>query len=145
MYVQDLRLAERPAVPIVQSPAAGATATQTGREFPDPRLIWGERRATTGRPARGFTDGDRALVHAVTGEDVETVAASDLSAFAFQILTDRHNGRLPASREIDLDYLARTRRRLADLGAANPFSGDQLTAAVRYVQSRQAGRVDVVL
>lgn len=144
MYVQDLRLMPKPAVPVVQSSAPGMTATQTGRSFEDPRLVWGGRGGAV-RPHLGFTALDRALIRAVTGEDVETVAPRELSSFAFQIATDRHNGRLPDGAEIDLEYLARTHRRLAGLGEANPFSGSQLTKAVQFVQSRQEGHVDVVL
>lgn len=143
MYVQDVRLPMQPAVPIVQAPPPGTTATNTGKATEDPRLVWGGGRAT--RRGLGFSVLDRALIHAVTGENVEMMAPADLSAFSRQILTDRGNGRLPAGREIDVDYLYRTGRRLAGLGDANPFAGALLQRALQFVQGREGGRLDLAL
>lgn len=144
MLVQDVRMPIQPAVPVVASPSPGATATNTGRAEEDPRLKWGARTRGAGLAA-DFTDLDRALIRAVTGEDVGLVGDGDLSPFATQILLDRRHRRLPPGREIDLSYLMRTSRRLAGLGEHNPFSGDALNRAVQFVQSRATGRLDVVL
>lgn len=143
MIVIDARMPVPPAVPVVQQPSPGKTTTNTDRAEKDPRLTWGSATGYSG--GLGFSVLDRALIRAVTGEDAEMLHPSDLSAFAFQILTDRHNGRLPAGREVDLDYLARTHRRLSGLGENNPFAGALLRRAIQFVQSRASGRVDVVL
>lgn len=144
MIVQDVRMPIQPAVPVVASPSPGATATNTGRAEEDPRLKWGARGAGAARAA-DFTDLDRALIRAVTGEDVGVISDADLSPFATQILLDRRHRRLPRGREVDLDYLTRTHRRLSGLGDANPFSGAQLRRAVEFVRGRAGGRLDVVL
>ncbi|MDO5628912.1 MAG: hypothetical protein Q4G43_11385 [Mobilicoccus sp.] len=142
-YVHDVRMPVQPAVPVVHAPQAGATATNTGKAEEDPRLQWGAR-AVDGRSG-SYTDLDRALIRAVTGEDVELLPDAELSPFALHILTDRRHHRLTPGHEIDLDYLARSHRRLSGLGAANPFSGDQLQRAVDFVRSRSEGRLDVVM
>jgi len=143
MIVLDVRMPTPPAVPVVASPSPGATATNTSRAKEDPRLQWGGHGAYAG--GVGFSVLDRALIRAVTGENVEILNPKDLSGFAFQILTDRHNGRLPAGREVDLDYLSRTHRRLLGLGEANPFAGALLKRAVQFVESRASGRIDIAM
>ena len=143
MFVQDVRMPVQPAVPVVQALSSGATATNTEKAKEDPRLVWGGSNKR-GRNV-GFSPLDRSLIRAVTGEDVEIITPPDLSAFAFQILTDRHNGRLPAGREVDLDYLSRTHRRLLGLGEANPFAGALLKRAVQFVESRASGRIDIAM
>lgn len=143
MIVLDLRMPTPPAVPVVASPSPGATATNTGKAKEDPRLQWGSGSSYAG--GVGFSVLDRALIRAVTGENVEILHPNDLSAFALQILTDRHNGRLPAGREVDLDYLARTHRRLLGLGENNPFAGALLKRAITFVESRASGRIDIAM
>lgn len=143
LIVQDVRLPVQPAIPVVHSPSAGATATHTGKPEEDPRLKWGARAQHV--RAGDYTALDRALIRAVTGEDVDALREAELSAFATQILLDRRKNRLTPGREVDVDYLTRTSRRLSGLGERNPFSGAQLRRAMQFVQGREGGRVDIVL
>lgn len=87
-----------------------------------------------------LTEGDRAVIRAVTGELIQPGQMPHdrpLSAFAMQVAVDRRSGALPAHEPITIGYLQRTRDRLVALQVpANPFAGPNFTKAVAYVSSR---------
>lgn len=144
MIVMDVRMPVQPAVPVVQSLAAGASATTTSRPE-DPHVTGRDRRAAA-RSHQGFTAGDRALCYAVTGEDVWAIDDDlALSPFAAQLLADRRGGTLPSTKEVSSAYLLRVGAHLDSIGAPNPYSGAHLRRALLFLESRTTGRVDVVL
>lgn len=142
MWVMDVRLPVQPAVPVVASLAASTTATTTSRPQ-DPQIHERSERRAGRMP--GFSSADRNMLYAVTGEDVFLLAIIDLSAFAAQVLADRRSGRLLSGREITPSYLLGTGATLEQMGAPNPFSGAPLRRALIYLESRQTGRIDIVL
>lgn len=149
VLIVDVRLPREPhpVVPVVVHADASATSTTTQRT-PLERA-YGERRARrTSREPAMLTECDLELIHAVTGERLWGAAPFDrdtLSGFAYQILADRRGGRLPAGREVSVDYLTSRGRSLTNQGALNPFIGAVLTRAVRFIESRGCGRVDLAL
>ncbi|MDO5696603.1 MAG: hypothetical protein Q4G51_01390 [Dermatophilus congolensis] len=147
MYVVDVRLPPQPVVPVVAKAEPGTSSTTTTKT-PLERLY--DRRA----PRRGgashelLTEADRELIRAVTGENLWGASEFDLkevSGFATQILLDRRSGPLPPSSEVTVAYLERRGRALAPLGLLNPFSGDALQRAVRYLVSKEAGGIDIAM
>lgn len=91
-----------------------------------------------------LTTDDRELIRAVTGEVIEPGRRPQdkpLSAFAMQLAVDRKSGGLSAGLEVSGAYLHRTNRLLLQLNVpSNPFSGDLLDRALRYVDRRPGGR-----
>lgn len=150
MHIIDVRLPQQPhpVVPVVVQADASATST-TAQRTPLQRTYGGPRKHARAQADRAvLTDGDLELIHAVTGERLWGTGAVDvegLSEFAHQIVVDRRDGRLAVGREVTVTYLRSRGRALANMGALNPFTGSVLTRAVRFIESRGCGKVDLAL
>lgn len=149
MQIVDVRLPQQPhpVVPVVARAEAGATSTYTQRT-PMERLYDRQARGGSATPGALLTEADTELIHAVTGEKlwgVETIDLAHISPFAAQIMLDRRTGHLPRRSEVTVPYLERRARQLENAGRLNPFTGAELTRAVRYLQSRSSGGIDIAM
>ncbi len=148
MWVMDVRLPPEPAVPVVPKSAPGAGTLTTPRTPLEHRYDRARRRFEPDRLLGLFTGADLELVRAATGQDLRPGRRADdepLSDFATQLLFDRRSGRLHRHREVTSGWLLAMSAALARMGAANPYAGDPLRRALRYLRSREAGGIDVVL
>ena len=134
MQIVDVRLPQQPhpVVPTVIRAEASATSTQDMRTPMERLYDRRARRGSTGSRAV-LTEADCELIRAVTGESLWGTGSVDLeniSAFAAQIVMDRSDGHLTPRSEVTVAY---------------PFSGAELTRAIRYLTSRESGGIDIAM
>ncbi len=147
MYVVDVRLPPQPVVPVVAR-AEASTCSTTTTKAPLERLYDRKAPRRPGDVHELLTDDDRRLIYAVTGENlwgILDLGALALSGFAAQIVLDRRSGPLPPGTEVSAGYLERRGRALAPMGLLNPFAGEQLRRALRYLASREQGGIDIAM
>lgn len=96
-----------------------------------------------------LTSSDRELIYQTTGQKMQPgfdpSRGGVTSIFAGQIAMDRRLGRLSVGQDVSAAYLKDTARLYNDAGnsTGNPFSGQQMDKALKYLAEHSARRMDV--